>query len=104
MTPLRNLEIPGIPKLKSGKAREVFDLGDTLLFVATDRLSAFDVVLPDPIPEKGRVLTAMSEFWFNKMRHIVDNHFITSKASRLPPPARGRGMPVRKCPPLAIEC
>src|SRR5437867_8174569 len=77
-TPISQIELPGIPKLKSGKVREVFDLGDALLFVATDRLSAFDVVLPDPIPEKGRVLTALSEFWFGKTAHIVENHFITS--------------------------
>src|SRR5882724_12536349 len=88
MTPLRNLEIPGVPKLKSGKVREVFDLGDALLFVATDRLSAFDVILPNPIPEKGRVLTALSEFWFRKTAHIVENHLLTSdlvgQAARLP--------------------
>jgi len=68
MTPLRNLEIPGIPKLRSGKVREVFDLGDTLLFVATDRLSAFDVILPDPIPQKGAVLNQISAFWFRPLR------------------------------------
>lgn len=102
--PISQLDLPGLRKLKSGKVREVFDVGDALLFVATDRLSAFDVVLPDPIPEKGRVLTALSEFWFHKTQHIVENHFITSKPSRLPAPARGRGMLVRKCEPLAIEC
>ena len=102
--PITQLELPGIPKLKSGKVREVFDLGDSLLFVATDRLSAFDVVLPDPIPEKGRVLTTLSEFWFHKTRHIVENHFITSDTSQLPPAVHGRSMVVRKCQPLAIEC
>ena len=75
---ISQIDIPGVRKLKSGKVREVFDLGDALLFVATDRISAFDVVLPNPIPEKGRVLTALSEFWFAKTRHIVENHFITS--------------------------
>ena len=73
---------PDFPELElyaSGKVREIFDLGDALLFVATDRLSAFDVVLPDPIPEKGRVLTALSEFWFKKTGHIIENHFITPK-------------------------
>ena len=60
---IAQIELPGIQKLKSGKVREVFDLGDALLFVATDRISAFDVILPNPIPEKGRVLTALSEFW-----------------------------------------
>jgi phosphoribosylaminoimidazole-succinocarboxamide synthase len=114
MNTITQLNLPGVPKLKSGKVREVFDLGDALLFVATDRLSAFDVILPNPIPEKGRVLTALSEFWFKKTRHIVENHFITNdldpilaQASRLRSFAdqlRGRSMLVRKCNPLAIEC
>jgi len=118
MNTIQQLDLPGVPKLKSGKVREVFDLGDALLFVATDRLSAFDVILPNPIPEKGRVLTALSEFWFSKTRHIVENHFITSdivrQASRLPRLAAagkatlqslaGRSMLVRKCQPLPIEC
>src|SRR5277367_4818208 len=75
---ITQIDIDGVQKLKSGKVREVFDLGDALLFVATDRISAFDVILPNPIPEKGRVLTALSEFWFGKTRHIVENHFITA--------------------------
>src|SRR6266403_2297287 len=75
---ITQIDIASVKKLKSGKVREVFDLGDVLLFVATDRISAFDVILPNPIPEKGRVLTALSEFWFGKTRHIVENHFITS--------------------------
>jgi len=75
---ITQIDIPGVKKLKSGKVREVFDLGDALLFVATDRISAFDVILPNPIPEKGRVLTALSEFWFGKTKHIVENHFLTS--------------------------
>jgi len=112
------IDIPGLRKLKSGKVREVFDLGDALLFVATDRISAFDVILPNPIPEKGRVLTALSEFWFGETKHIVENHFITSdivgQAARLPSLAatgpvalqslQGRSMLVRKCRPLPIEC
>ena len=64
---LVSLDIPGVPKLRSGKVREVFDLGDTVLFVATDRLSAFDVILPDPIPDKGAVLNQISAFWFEKI-------------------------------------
>src|SRR5438477_9271293 len=60
------LDLPGVKKLRSGKVREVFDLGDTLLFVATDRISAFDVILPDPIPKKGAVLNQLSAFWFNR--------------------------------------
>lgn len=107
---ITQVELPGIPKLKSGKVREVFDLGDALLFVATDRISAFDVILPDPIPEKGRVLTALSEFWFMRTRTLVDNHFLTADpqviAARVGPRPElvGRSMLVRKCRPLPIEC
>ena len=114
MNTITHLDIPGVPKLKSGKVREVFDLGDALLFVATDRISAFDVILPNPIPEKGRVLTALSEFWFGKTKRLVENHFITSdfdrivaRASHLRPFADqlpGRSMLVRKCQPLPVEC
>src|SRR6266436_6786486 len=92
---IAHIELPGIKKLKSGKVREVFDLGDVLLFVATDRISAFDVILPNPIPEKGRVLTSLSQFWFGKTQHIVENHFITSdlvgQAHRLPSLAAAGG-------------
>lgn len=70
-------EIPGLPKFIQGKVRDVYNLGDTLLIVATDRLSAFDVILPTGIPGKGRVLTALSRFWFDQTAHIVPNHFIT---------------------------
>jgi phosphoribosylaminoimidazole-succinocarboxamide synthase len=112
---ITQIDLPGIKKLKSGKVREVFDLGDSLLFVATDRISAFDVILPNPIPEKGRVLTALSEFWFGKTGHIVENHLITSdldaRESRLPKSViaakadlQGRSMLVRKCQPLPVEC
>jgi len=109
-TALSTIEMPGIKKLKSGKVREVFDLGDALLFVATDRLSAFDVVLPNPIPEKGRVLTALSEFWFNKTKHIVPNHLLTSSFAAIAQRVghhevlRGRSMLVKKCRPLPVEC
>ena len=111
MNTIAQLNLPGVPKLKSGKVREVFDLGDALLFVATDRISAFDVIMPNPIPEKGRVLTALSEFWFKKTRHIVENHFVTSDFKQISArlgknieELRGRSMLVRKCQPLAIEC
>src|SRR2546421_5351014 len=110
MTPLRNLELSGIPKLRSGKVREVFDLGDTLLFVATDRLSAFDVILPDPIPNKGAVLNQISAFWFEKFRSMP-NHFITAEFAKFSvelQPFReqlaGRSMIVRKAKPLPVEC
>jgi phosphoribosylaminoimidazole-succinocarboxamide synthase len=101
---ISQIELPGLRKIKSGKVREIFDLGDALLFVATDRLSAFDVVLPDPIPEKGRVLTALSEFWFKKTGRIIENHFISSDSPQIPAAAHGRSMLVRKCRPLPIEC
>src|SRR5437870_9617595 len=64
------IDLPGVQKLRSGKVREVFDLGDTLLFVASDRISAFDVVLPDPIPKKGAVLNQLSTFWFKRFDKI----------------------------------
>lgn len=108
--PLISLEIPGLAKLRSGKVREVFDLGEHLLFVATDRLSAFDVVLPDPIPDKGAVLNQISAFWFEKFSK-VPNHFVTAKFEEFPSqlqPLRkqlgGRSMLVRKTKPLPVEC
>lgn len=108
--PLKTLDLPGIPKLRSGKVREVFDLGDTLLFVATDRLSAFDVILPDAIPFKGQVLNQLSAFWFG--RHgFTGNHLITADFAQFPSklqPFReqlaGRSMIVRKAEPLPVEC
>src|ERR1700731_2226428 len=105
-----SIELSGIKKLRSGKVREVFDLGDTLLFVATDRISAFDVILPDPIPKKGAVLNQLSAFWFNRFGKI-DNHFVSSDFDYFPKQLRpfreqlvGRSMIVRKTKPLAVEC
>jgi phosphoribosylaminoimidazole-succinocarboxamide synthase len=104
------VDLPGIKKLRSGKVREVFDLGETLLFIATDRISAFDVILPDPIPKKGAVLNQLSAFWFNKFGK-VDNHFITTDFNVFPKQLRpfreqleGRAMIVKKTTPLAVEC
>src|SRR6266700_6937582 len=109
-SPQSFLDLPGVKKLRSGKVREVFDLGETLLFVATDRLSAFDVILPDPIPHKGAVLNQLSAFWFRRF-HKIDNHFITADFDDFPKqlqPFRaqlaGRSMIVRKAKPLAVEC
>src|SRR6201981_855301 len=103
-------DLPGIKKLRSGKVREVFDLGETLLFVATDRISAFDVILPDPIPKKGAVLNQLSGFWFNRFG-AVDNHFVSSDFDYFPKQLRpfreqlaGRSMIVKKTQPLAVEC
>jgi phosphoribosylaminoimidazole-succinocarboxamide synthase len=108
--PIRSLDLPGIRKLRSGKVREVFDLGDTLLFVATDRLSAFDVILPDPIPHKGAVLNQISAFWFRRFT-FVENHLITDNFEKFPPmlgafreQLRSRSMIVRKTTPLPVEC
>jgi phosphoribosylaminoimidazole-succinocarboxamide synthase len=108
--PIRTLDLPGIPKLRSGKVREVFDLGDTLLFVATDRLSAFDVILPDPIPDKGAVLNQISAFWFRRF-DFVPNHLITADINHFPSELapftqqlERRSMLVRKTKPLPVEC
>jgi phosphoribosylaminoimidazole-succinocarboxamide synthase len=110
MQPLREISLPGIKKLRSGKVREVFDLGDTLLFVVTDRLSAFDVILPDPIPFKGAVLNQISAFWFQRFQRI-DNHFVTADFDEFPhelsgfrEQLAGRSMIVRKTTPLTVEC
>ncbi len=107
---LVSLDLPELTKLRSGKVREVFDLGETLLFVATDRLSAFDVILPDPIPDKGAVLNQISAFWFEKFSSIR-NHFITDDFAQFPAKLRpyerqlaGRSMIVRKTKPLPVEC
>jgi phosphoribosylaminoimidazole-succinocarboxamide synthase len=110
ITPITSLDLPGIKKLRSGKVREVFDLGETLLFVATDRLSAFDVVFPDPIPGKGAVLTQLSAFWFRRFT-FVQNHMITAEIEEFPrdlapyhEQLHGRSMIVRKAQPLPVEC
>ena len=102
------LELPGIKKLKSGKVREVFDLGDRLLFVATDRLSAFDVIMGEPIPGKGELLTQMALFWFGKLGHICPNH-LTGDAPESVVSAdevaqvRGRSMLVKRLKPIPVE-
>jgi phosphoribosylaminoimidazole-succinocarboxamide synthase len=110
-TPLLTLDLPGIPKIKSGKVREVFDLGDRLLFVATDRISAFDCIMPNGIPRKGEVLTQISHFWFDLTGSWLPNHRLAHPTDPLPAalePFRaqlaGRSMIVRKAKPLAIEC
>jgi phosphoribosylaminoimidazole-succinocarboxamide synthase len=109
-SPQSFIDVPGIKKLRSGKVREVFDLGETILFIATDRLSAFDVILPNPIPHKGAVLNQLSAFWFKRF-DSVDNHFVTANFDDFPGNLRpfreqlaGRSMIVRKTKPLPIEC
>jgi phosphoribosylaminoimidazole-succinocarboxamide synthase len=103
-------DLPGIPKLRSGKVREVFDLGDCLLFVATDRISAFDCILPNAIPRKGEVLTSISSFWFEKL-DFIENHVISSHFRQFPEKLKpfeeilsGRSMIVKKALPLPVEC
>ena len=104
------LDLPGIHKIASGKVREIFDLGEHLLFVATDRISAFDCILPNAIPHKGEVLTQLSDFWFKKMT-FVENHIVAVDFADFPAvlhpfekELRGRSMIVKKARPLPIEC
>jgi phosphoribosylaminoimidazole-succinocarboxamide synthase len=105
------LDLPGVKKLRSGKVREIFDLGDRLLLVASDRISAFDVIMPNGIPRKGEVLTQISHFWFGKFASLVPNHLLAGTNDPLPEilrPFAGklarRSMIVKKAKPLAIEC
>jgi phosphoribosylaminoimidazole-succinocarboxamide synthase len=104
-------QLEGVPLWRRGKVRDVYDLGEHLLIVATDRLSAFDVVLPTPIPGKGRVLTQLSLFWFSLLRTMVPNHVRASDLNSYPEALRGhadqlagRSMMVLKTDPLPVEC
>jgi len=106
---VRETHFAGVPLLSRGKVRDLYQLGDRLLIVATDRLSAFDVVLPTPIPEKGRVLTQLSLFWFEMLRDVVPNHVLsaTDFPEELAPyrdELNGRAMLVRLTQPIPIEC
>jgi phosphoribosylaminoimidazole-succinocarboxamide synthase len=107
---ISSCDLPGIPKLRSGKVREIFDLGDRLLLVATDRISAFDCIMPDPIPGKGAVLTGLSEFWFRRL-DFIENHVIATRFEDFPEALQpfkaqldGRSMIVKKAAPLPVEC
>jgi phosphoribosylaminoimidazole-succinocarboxamide synthase len=109
--PLSDIQLPGLALWRRGKVREVYDLDDRLLIVASDRISAFDVILPTAIPGKGAVLTQLSAFWFGLLEDVVPNHVITSEAAEYPAelqPHRGvlagRSMIVRKTEPLPVEC
>jgi phosphoribosylaminoimidazole-succinocarboxamide synthase len=100
-----------IPLRKRGKIRDVYDLGETLLIVATDRISAFDVVMPNPIPDKGMVLTQISRFWFDATKDIIPNHLISTEVEDFPEVCKpyreilaGRTMWVKKTDPLPVEC
>lgn len=105
-TEFRSLTLKG-----RGKVRDIYDFGDRLLIVATDRISAFDVVMPNPIPDKGKILTQLSKFWFDLTKEIVPNHVISTHLKDFPPECqayeeilRGRSMLVVKTDPLPIEC
>jgi phosphoribosylaminoimidazole-succinocarboxamide synthase len=103
--------LSGLTLHSRGKVRDIYDLGDKLLLVASDRISAFDVILPTPIPEKGKILTQLSEFWFGKIADIVPNHLITTNIGQFPAVCRphrsvleGRSMLVKKSMPAPVEC
>jgi phosphoribosylaminoimidazole-succinocarboxamide synthase len=104
-------EFPDIPLLNRGKVRDIYELGELLLLVATDRISAFDVVLPNGIPEKGRVLTQISIYWFEQMKNIIKNHIVATEVRNFPEELHkyadvleGRSMLVKKTQQLPVEC
>ncbi|MFH0880805.1 MAG: phosphoribosylaminoimidazolesuccinocarboxamide synthase [Lentisphaerota bacterium] len=111
MQTLTSLELKGVKKFKSGKVREVFDLDEALLVVATDRISAFDCILPSGIPDKGNVLNQLSAWWFSQTRQIIPNHMITCDVTEYPKVSgaervflKGRSMLVKKAQALPVEC
>jgi len=102
---------PDLQLLKRGKVRDVYEVADKLLIVATDRVSAFDVIMADPIPEKGRILTQISAYWFQAMEDVIPNHVITTRVDAYPSPCQqykasleGRSMLVQRTEPLPVEC
>ncbi|MCX7965943.1 MAG: phosphoribosylaminoimidazolesuccinocarboxamide synthase [Syntrophorhabdaceae bacterium] len=108
---IRETNLKDLGPLKRGKVRDVYDLGDKLLIVATDRISAFDVVLPTPIPNKGKVLTKLSIFWFKEMENLIENHLIETDAEKFPEPLKNyapilkdRSMLVKKTKVIPVEC
>lgn len=112
MTPaVLTTSLSGLGPRHQGKVRDIYDLGEQLLLVATDRISAFDVVMDEPIPDKGRILTCLSAFWFRHLQDLVLNHLLSLEVKDFPPACRaygdilaGRTMMVRKCRPLPVEC
>jgi phosphoribosylaminoimidazole-succinocarboxamide synthase len=109
--PISRTDFPGLTLLKRGKVRDMYDLGDHFLMVATDRISAFDVIMDDPIPDKGIILTQISLFWFDVLKPVVGNHVVSSRVEDYPGACRpyadqlrGRSMLVKKAVPLPIEC
>lgn len=110
-TPVSETNFEGLNLLKRGKVRDIYDLGENLLMVATDRISAFDVIMPDPIPDKGVILTQISLYWFEVMKPIIENHLVSADVDQFPAACqpyaetlRGRSMLVKKTEPLPIEC
>jgi phosphoribosylaminoimidazole-succinocarboxamide synthase len=110
-TPLLETNLPGLEPIARGKVRDIYDAGEHLLFVATDRISAFDVVLPNGIPHKGEVLTKLSMFWFDFLKDVVPTHFVTADVDQYPENLRahrdqldGRSMLVKKLKMVPIEC
>jgi len=108
---VQQTDFPDLKLLQRGKVRDMYDTGDAYLMVTTDRMSAFDVILPDPIPDKGVVLTQISLFWFDQMSSLVDNHVITDDISQYPTSCqvyaeelKGRSILVKKAKPLPVEC
>jgi phosphoribosylaminoimidazole-succinocarboxamide synthase len=104
-------DLPGVKLVNRGKVRDIYDVGDSLLIIATDRISAFDVVMPNGIPDKGKVLTALSLFWFEFLRDVTPNHLIETDVSRFPAPLpsfadqlAGRSMLVTKADVIPVEC
>lgn len=108
---LYQTDLKGLKLFNRGKVRDIYDLGEHLLIVATDRISAFDVIMPNPIPGKGEILTKLSEFWFRQMADIIGNHLVTTDVDVFPPECKphrdilqGRSMLVKKAKPLPVEC
>jgi len=108
---LSKSDFEGLKLVKRGKVRDVYEVEDKLLIVATDRMSAFDVVMDDPIPDKGKILTGISVFWFNQLKSVVENHIISTEPTEYPESCQpykeqltGRSMLVKKAEPLAVEC
>ncbi|MCD8552734.1 phosphoribosylaminoimidazolesuccinocarboxamide synthase [Seleniivibrio sp.] len=111
MNTVLSTELKGLKLLGRGKVRDIYDLDDRMLIVTTDRISAFDVIMPNGIPNKGKILTEMSLFWFEKTKHIIKNHLITADVNEMPEVCRqyadileGRTMLVHKCKPYPVEC
>ena len=110
-TPIRETDFPELKLLKRGKVRDVYDLGEYLLMVVSDRISAFDVVMPDPVPDKGIILTQISLFWFEVVKPLIQNHVVAHDVAHYPDSCQtyadalqNRSMLVEKAQPLPIEC